>query len=119
MCWAALLCQAQIVKLGLGEVFGPVVSAYTCSPAGTEDGGGAGQLPTLRANRSVPASRYGLGQSSCCPWRPGVELCPWSFSAPWLVRPRGGVAIDHEQAGPQAGLGLPHLYELVPGQGQV
>lgn len=36
-----------------------------------------------------------------------LKLCPWCFSVPGLVRPRGGAAIDREPPGPQAGVSLP------------
>lgn len=89
-----------------------MVSAYTCSPAGIEDGGGAGQLPAPFVSKQLSAERsIGSGSKLMLPLESRCLALSLSFSAPRLVKPRGGAAVDHEQAVPGVGLGHPHLSE--------
>lgn len=108
-----MLCLLDC-KAVVEEVLGPVLGAYTYSPAGIEAGGGTGQLLECQSlcEQTVqcqPVDRVWVKAHAV----PGVQVwnCPWSFSVTGLVRPRGGVAIDHEPDGPQAGMGFPHLSE--------
>lgn len=102
-------------EVGVGEVLEAVLSACTCSPTGTVAGGGAGQFRECHPLSEQTAQCQQVNRvwvkAHAAPGVQVLELCPWNFSSPRLVRPRGGAAIDREPDGPQAGRGLSHLSE--------
>lgn len=123
--WVALLCLPEIVacKISVGEVLGPVFSAYTYSPAGMEAGGGAGQLQECHPLCEQTAQCQPVdGVWVKAHGAPGVQVWSsvlgvsvalgWSDLEAWLPLTMSHMGLRQDWASPTC-------LRVVPGQGQV